>query len=168
MTGTFGILESSATQWYQDVAPAQEVFLVVTSIVYAYSWSQDTVHVNHLLSRRRTRPGQWCWIRMLRMRQYTYWLENAVPRIRIEHSGARFLSLCTWRSAYIRLGVFIAGPLGVLMTLNVDVLRFITLYAIKATCSGCWTPREPSISMSTILRTRQLKVEFCARPAEDQ
>jgi hypothetical protein len=35
MTGTFGFLESSATQRYQDVAPTQEFFfLIVTSIVY--------------------------------------------------------------------------------------------------------------------------------------
>jgi hypothetical protein len=36
MTGIFGILESSATQWYQDVALAQEFFsfFIVTSIVY--------------------------------------------------------------------------------------------------------------------------------------
>ncbi len=35
MTGIFGILESSATQWYQDVAQTQEfLFLIVTSIVY--------------------------------------------------------------------------------------------------------------------------------------
>jgi hypothetical protein len=34
MTGIFGILESSATQWYQDVAPIQEIFCIVTSIVY--------------------------------------------------------------------------------------------------------------------------------------
>jgi hypothetical protein len=34
MTGIFGILESSATQWYRDVAPTQEFFFIVTSIVY--------------------------------------------------------------------------------------------------------------------------------------
>ncbi len=35
MTGIFGILESSATQWYQDVAPTQEfLFFIVTSIGY--------------------------------------------------------------------------------------------------------------------------------------
>ncbi len=36
MTGIFGILESSATQWYQDVAPTQKFFLIVTSIVYGH------------------------------------------------------------------------------------------------------------------------------------
>jgi hypothetical protein len=36
MTGIFGILESSATQWYQDVAPTQEFFsFIVASVVYA-------------------------------------------------------------------------------------------------------------------------------------
>jgi hypothetical protein len=34
MTGIFGILESSATQWYQDVTPTQEFFFIVTCIVY--------------------------------------------------------------------------------------------------------------------------------------
>ncbi len=34
MTGIFGILESSATQRYQDVTPTQEFFFIVTSIVY--------------------------------------------------------------------------------------------------------------------------------------
>jgi hypothetical protein len=36
MTGIFGILESSATQWYQDVDLTQEFFLffIVASIVY--------------------------------------------------------------------------------------------------------------------------------------
>jgi hypothetical protein len=38
MTGIFGILESSAAQWYQDVARNQEFFFfIVTSIVYAFS-----------------------------------------------------------------------------------------------------------------------------------
>ncbi len=38
MTGIFGILESSATQWYQNVAPSQEFtfFYTVTSVVYVY------------------------------------------------------------------------------------------------------------------------------------
>jgi hypothetical protein len=36
MTGIFGILESSATLLYQDVAPSQEFFFfIVASIVYA-------------------------------------------------------------------------------------------------------------------------------------
>ncbi len=35
MAGIFGILESSATQWYQDFAPHSRVFFfIVTSIVY--------------------------------------------------------------------------------------------------------------------------------------
>jgi hypothetical protein len=34
MTGIFGILKSSAMQSYQDVAPTQEYFFIVTSIVY--------------------------------------------------------------------------------------------------------------------------------------
>jgi hypothetical protein len=35
MTGIFGILESSATQWYQDADSTQEFFFfIVTSIVY--------------------------------------------------------------------------------------------------------------------------------------
>jgi hypothetical protein len=33
MTGIFGILESSATQRYQDVTPTQELFFSLTSIV---------------------------------------------------------------------------------------------------------------------------------------
>ncbi len=37
MTGIFGILESSATQCYQDVAPTQEIIFIVASIVYAPS-----------------------------------------------------------------------------------------------------------------------------------
>jgi hypothetical protein len=36
MTSIFGILESSATQWYQELAPTWEFFFfIVTSIVYA-------------------------------------------------------------------------------------------------------------------------------------
>ncbi len=44
MTGIFGILESSATQWYQDVAPTQEVFFfffffsLSHLIVYGEEW----------------------------------------------------------------------------------------------------------------------------------
>ncbi len=35
MTGIFGILESSATQWHEDVAPTKEFFfIIVTSTVY--------------------------------------------------------------------------------------------------------------------------------------
>ncbi len=34
MTDICGILASSATQWYQDVAPTQEFFFVVTSGIY--------------------------------------------------------------------------------------------------------------------------------------
>jgi hypothetical protein len=40
ITGIFGILESSTTQWYQDVAPTQEFFFFfivqIQSIVYAF------------------------------------------------------------------------------------------------------------------------------------
>ncbi len=35
MTGIFGILESPAKQCYQDVAPTQEFFFIVASIIYA-------------------------------------------------------------------------------------------------------------------------------------
>ncbi len=34
MAGIFGILESSATQWYQDVTPTQDFVFIVTSTVY--------------------------------------------------------------------------------------------------------------------------------------
>ncbi len=35
MTGIFGILESSATQWYQDVAPTQEFFFFFHRPIYS-------------------------------------------------------------------------------------------------------------------------------------
>ncbi len=41
MTGIFGILESSAMQWYQDVTivtPTQDFFFIVISIVYGSDW----------------------------------------------------------------------------------------------------------------------------------
>ncbi len=37
MAGIFGLLESSATQWYQDVGSTQE-FFIITSIVYGERW----------------------------------------------------------------------------------------------------------------------------------
>ncbi len=37
MTDNFGILESSVTQWYQDVAPTQDIFFIVLSIVYGFA-----------------------------------------------------------------------------------------------------------------------------------
>ncbi len=38
MTGIFWILEFSATQWYQDVAPTQKFFFIATSIVSSCLW----------------------------------------------------------------------------------------------------------------------------------
>jgi hypothetical protein len=35
MAGMFGILESSSTQLYQDIAPTQDFFSFLASIVYA-------------------------------------------------------------------------------------------------------------------------------------
>ncbi len=44
MAGIFEIMESSATQWYQDVAPTQFYFFIVASIVYgAYRFRESTL-----------------------------------------------------------------------------------------------------------------------------
>ncbi len=52
MAGIFGILESSATQWYQDFAPTQEFFFIVQSIVYGSSaLNLNMMHVkSHITS----------------------------------------------------------------------------------------------------------------------
>ncbi len=56
MTGIFGILESSATQWYQDGAPTQQFFFfIITSVslleskrVLKLSRNLQTPENNHL------------------------------------------------------------------------------------------------------------------------
>ncbi len=59
MTGIFGILESSATQWCQDVAPTQEfLFSIVTSIVYAYTSGRENREPNNK-NLNKKRPNQY-------------------------------------------------------------------------------------------------------------
>ncbi len=44
MKGIFGILESSATQWYQDVASTQEFFFVHRHIYSLWTHELQAIH----------------------------------------------------------------------------------------------------------------------------
>ncbi len=114
MTGIFGILESSATQWYQDVTPTQEFFFHC----HIYSlWSYPKTLLKLENVNVTAHRGDISWFRCCPQRLKLIANKGRVTRCRLRHLKA------LWR--------------GHIPYLSSPRKRF-TLYALSA-CIRVWT-----------------------------